>query len=111
MNRNKRYTKNINKLSNACMLNWVDIDNVFYKEKYGRFDMTSYKWWPAFQHAIDKIEDESLDMCQTCWKTSRQYWDDWWWVTHHCLKHYILLKLNKFWWLLKKTLKRFGKCV
>ena len=91
--RDKRRDKNMMILEAACILHNADIDKIMKKEKYGRFDLSNWGSWLPYE-VLSKIENDSLNMCETCWKTSRQYWDYGWWYTHHCLKHYILLKIK-----------------
>lgn len=94
--REMRWTRNENKLKNACKEHWADFDKIMKKEKYWRYDLSDR--WSGIPHDVMyKIEDESLDMCQTCGKTSRQFRDYGWRYTHHCLKHFLLLKIKILW--------------
>jgi len=102
MKRDKRWDRNMQILEAACVLYNADIDKIMKKEKYWRFDLSNWGGWIPYK-VLSKIEDDSLDMCETCWKTSKQYRDYGWWYTHHCLKHYLLLKLKKILWKLKRN--------
>jgi len=94
---NKRRDVNYNKLLDICSKYNYNIEDIYIKEKYWRFDINPNK--PTNNEMRDEIrdlEEESNYVCQTCWKKSKQYWDYWWRYTHHCLYHYILLLANKF---------------
>lgn len=95
---NKRRDKNIDKLQKVCDKHNYDIKNIYCKEKRGGFDVTPmlHNNEDMFND-ISEIENESYNMCETCWKTSKQFWFNYWWVTHHCFKHYIIIFIkNRF---------------
>lgn len=102
--RELRWTKNEQILKDACDKYWADFDKIMKKEKYWRFDLSDWQSWLPYE-VLSKIEDDSLNMCETCGKTSRQYWNYGGWYTHHCLKHYIILILKKYIRKLILTLK------
>ena len=105
---NKRRKANEDKLQDICKPYWVDWHKIDTKEKYGRFDI----WWcwvplvkPSLIKKLQDLEDESYEMCQTCWKKSKQYWASNWWMAHYCLKHFIILTVKRYIKKLILTLK------
>ena len=104
--RDKRWDKNEKILKAACILYWADFDKITKKEKYWRYDLTDRHSCLPYE-VLFKIENDSLNMCETCWKTSRQYWDYGGRHTHHCLKHYLILILKKHIRILILKLKRY----
>lgn len=107
MKRSIWWDRNETILKAACILYWADFDKIMKKEKYGRYDLSDRQSWLPYD-ILSKIEDDSLEMCQTCGKSSRQYWDYGGWWTHHCLKHYmkelISRKYIRLVWKIKKFL-------
>lgn len=93
---NKWRDVNYDKLVKLCKEYKVDPNRIMTKEKYWRFDISwrIYDAKPSFYRKLEQIEYDSENICQTCWKESKQYRDWWGWYTHHCLKHYLLLKIK-----------------
>jgi len=74
-------------LYDLCIKYNIDTKTVSVKEKYWRFDITT--WWPhEFMEEVYKLEEKSLETCCECWKR----WclrEDFWWIMTYCNKHYI----------------------
>lgn len=104
MKRSIWWDRNETILKKACLKYWADFDKIMKKEKYWRYDLSDRQSWLPYD-VLSKIEDDSLEMCQTCWKTTKQYRDYGGWWTHHCLRHYIALKIRIFFRRIKYKIK------
>lgn len=104
MKRSIWWDRNETILKAACILYWADFDKIMKKEKYGRYDLSDRQSWLPYD-ILSKIEDDSLEMCQTCGKTTKQYRDYGGRYTHHCLRHYIALKIRIFFRRIKYKIK------
>ena len=93
-------------LYQLCLLYWVDPLKVMVKEKYGRFDISSWDNPEWFCDAIWELEGRSMTICQKCGKRWKNRYLPW--VMTLCWKHYmkelISRKYVRLVWKIKKFL-------
>lgn len=82
-------------LLSLCIEYNIDPNEMYIKEKYGRFDINPNHGWPSmFMNKVSELEHRSYYICDVCWKK----WllrDDLWWVRTLCSKHYKEVLSNK----------------
>lgn len=65
----------------------INPDEIYIKQKYGRFDINP-NWWPSeFMDKIYDLEESSYYICDVCWKKWKLR-EDLWWIRTLCSKHY-----------------------
>lgn len=84
----------------------------YFKEKYGRFDVTVYNWMTdeERERIYNEVELESEKCCEECAKHRYQVRTNHWRIAHYCIpcyaKWYFKVLRHRFIRLIKKLWKK-----